>query len=315
MIALNNFLLTLNIILPIFLVMAVGFFCRRIKLVNAENISAINKLVFRVFLPASLCQSLMRVEQGSIVNPGVLAFGFTGTLLVFLIALLIIPQIEKDNRRRGVMIQGIFRSNYAIFGIPLSEALFPQGDGGLAAMMVIATVPIFNVLGVIALESFRGGRVNIRKILIGIAKNPLIWGCLIGYLLMKLQVPVPAFATSTLSKLAAVASPLALFALGGSIDLQTFAHNARQLSITVLSRLVVVPALALLAAYAVGHRGVEFAVLMIVFGSPCAVNSYTMAAQMDGDAELAAQQVMLTTIFSSVSMFAMIFLFKSLGIF
>ncbi|MGN0802928.1 MAG: AEC family transporter [Candidatus Faecivicinus sp.] len=311
----NNFLLTLNIILPIFLVMAVGFFCRRIKLVNAENISAINKLVFRIFLPASLCQSLMRVEPGSIVNPGVLGFGFAGTLLVFLIALLVIPQIEKDNRRRGVMIQGIFRSNYAIFGIPLSEALFPQGDGGLAAMMVIATVPIFNVLGVIALESFRGGRVNIRKILIGIAKNPLIWGCLIGYLLMKLQVPVPTFATSTLSKLAAVASPLALFALGGSIDLQTFAHNARPLSITVLSRLVVVPVLVLLAAYAVGYRGVEFAVLMIVFGSPCAVNSYTMAAQMDGDAELAAQQVMLTTIFSSVSMFAMIFLFKSLGIF
>ena len=315
MMNLNNLLLTVNIVLPIFLVMAVGYFCRRIGLVSAENISAMNKLTFRVFLPASLCQSLMRVEPGSIVSPGVLAFGFAGTLVVFLLSFAVIPRIERENRRRGVMIQGLFRSNYAIFGIPLSEALFPMGDGGVAAMMVIATVPIFNVLGVLSLESFRGNRVNVKRILIGIAKNPLIWGCLIGFLLMQFQVPVPAFATSTLSKLAAVASPLALFVLGGSIDLQAFSHNARPLSITVLGRLVFVPMLMLTAAYAAGFRGVEFAVLMIVFGSPCAVNSYTMAAQMDGDAELAAQQVMLTTVLSSVSMFVMIFLFKTLGIF
>lgn len=311
----DNFLLTLNIVLPIFLVMVAGFACRRGGLVSTEGISAINKLVFKVFLPCSLCKSLMNVDPNSIVNPGVLAFAFVGVFIVFLLGFVIIPRIEKDNRRRGVMIQGLFRSNYAIFGIPVCEALFPQGDGGVAAMMVIATVPLFNALAVVSLESFRGGRVNVKKILVGIAKNPLIWGCVIGYLLMQFKVPVPEFATSTLSKLASVASPLALFALGGSINLQTFKHNARPLSIVVLGRLVVIPLLSLLCAYIAGYRGAEFAVMMIVFGSPCAVNSYTMAAQMDGDAELAAQQVMMTTILSSVSMFAMIFAFKMLGIF
>lgn len=311
----NNFFLTLNIVLPIFLVMATGFFCRRIGLVTKENISAINKLVFRVFLPASLCQSLMKIDSASIVNPAVLTFGFLGTIAVFLAAFIFVPMIEKDNRRRGVMIQGLFRSNYAIFGIPICEALFPQGDGGVAAMMVIATVPLFNALSVISLESFRGGKVNIKKILVGIAKNPLIWGCIIGYLLMQFKVPVPEFATSALSKLASVASPLALFTLGGSIDLQSFRHNAKPLGIVVLGRLLVAPLAALLMAYLIGFRGPEFAVMMIVFGSPCAVSSYTMAAQMDGDAELAAQQIMLTTILSSLSMFAMIFAFKSLGIF
>lgn len=311
----NNFFLTLNIVLPIFLVMLTGYFCKRIKLVTAENISAINKLVFRVFLPASLCQSLMRIDTNSIVNPGVLAFGFVGVLVVFLLGFVVIPRIEKDNRRRGVMIQGLFRSNYAIFGIPVCEALFPQGDGGVAAMMVIATVPLFNALSVVSLEVFRGGRVNAKKIVVGICKNPLIWGCIIGYLLMQFKVPVPEFATSTLSKLASIASPLALFALGGSVNLQTFKHNARPLSIVVLGRLLFIPLAALLAAWLIGYRGAEFAVMMIVFGSPCAVSSYTMAAQMDGDAELAAQQIMLTTIFSSVSMFMMIFAFKSLGIF
>lgn len=311
----ENFLLTLNIVLPIFLVMAVGFACRRGGLVSAEGISSINKLAFKVFLPCSLCKSLMNVDPNSIVNSSVLAFAFVGVILVFLLGFLIIPRIEKVNARRGVMIQGLFRSNYAIFGIPVCEALFPQGDGGVAAMMVIATVPLFNALAVVSLESFRGGRVNLKKILIGIVKNPLIWGCVIGYLLMQFKIPVPEFAVSTLSKLASIASPLALFALGGSINLQTFRHNSRPLSIVVLGRLVVIPLIALLFAFIAGYRGAEFAVMMIVFGSPCAVSSYTMAAQMDGDAELAAQQVMLTTILSSVSMFAMIFAFKSLGVF
>lgn len=311
----KNFLLTLNIVLPIFLVMVAGFACRRGGLVSAEGISSINKLGFKVFLPCSLCKNLMNVDPNSIVNPGVLAFAFVGVIIVFLLGFLIIPRIEKENARRGVMIQGLFRSNYAIFGIPVCEALFPQGDGGVAAMMVIATVPLFNALAVISLESFRGGRVNVKNVLLGIVKNPLIWGCVIGYLLMQFRVIVPEFATNTLSRLASIASPLALFALGGSINLQSFKHNARPLSIVVLGRLVVIPLLALLFAFIAGYRSAEFAVMMIVFGSPCAVSSYTMAAQMGGDAELAAQQVMLTTILSSASMFAMIFAFKTLGIF
>lgn len=308
-------LLTANIILPIFLLMAIGYIARSTGLVTASNISAMNKLVFRLFLPASLCQSLMKLEPGSMANPSVLAFAFFGTLVVFLIAMLIIPHIEKANPRRGVMIQGIFRSNYAIFGVPLAEALFPNGDGGVAAMMVIATVPLFNVLGVITLESFRGGRVDVRKILLGIAKNPLIWGCLIGFALAQLQVPVPKFAKDTLAKLAVIASPLALFTLGGSINLQSFKHNAHSLAISLSARLLIVPLAMLSIAYMCGFRGPEFATLMIVFGSPCAVSSYTMAAQMDGDEELAAQQVMLSTVLCLVTMFVMIFSFMSLGIF
>lgn len=310
----ENLLLTINIILPIFLVMVIGYVCKQTGLVSEETISGMNKLVFRLFLPASLCQSVMKAEPGSIVNPSVLAVGFLGTFAVFLIALLIIPRIEKENARRGVMIQGIFRSNYAIFGVPLAEALFPAGDGGVAAMMVIAIVPLFNVLGVITLEAFRGGKPNLKKILIGIAKNPLIWGCLAGLFLMQAHVTLPQFAASTLSKLASIASPLALFMLGGSINLSEFRHNARSLAVSVSGKLLIAPLFVLAAAYLIGYRGVEFAVLLIVFGSPCAVNSYTMAAQMDGDAELAAQQVMLSTVLSSVTMFLMIFLFKTLGI-
>lgn len=311
----DNLILTVNIVLPIFLVMVVGFFCRRMKLISAENVSAMNKLVFRVFLPCSLCKNLMTVEEGTIVSPGVLAYAFAMTVVIFAIAYLIVPRLERENKRRGVMIQGMFRSNFAIFGIPITEALLDGRSSPVAAMMMIATVPLFNVLAVISLESFRGGRANIKKVLGGIVKNPLIWGCVIGYLLMQFRVPVPEVVTSTVSKLASIASPLALFVLGASINLQSIRSNVRSLAVSVGGKLLLAPLLVLVGAYLLGFRGEEFAVLMIVFGAPCAVSSYTMAAQMDGDAELAAQQVMLSTMLSSLTMFVMIFAFKTIGIF
>jgi len=132
---------------------------------------------------------------------------------------------------------------------------------------------------------------------------------------MECRVTLPSSLTSVITKFGQVASPLALFCLGGTIDIKALGRNRRSLTFMSFMRLIGVPAVMLAVAYAMGFRGVEFAVLMIAFGSPCAVSSYTMAAQMDGDAELAGQQVMITTVLSSLSMFLMIYLFKGVGIF
>ena len=248
----NNLLVTSNIVFPIFLVMLIGFLARHFGLMNEETTKGCNKLVFRVFLPVSLCRSIMRVDPNKSMSPSLLLFAMLGTLAVFALCMLLIPRIEPENSRRGVMIQGIFRSNYAIFGIPLTEALFPQGDGGVAAMMVVAVIPIFNVLAVITLEIFRGGRFDLKRIVIGVLKNPLIWGCLIGFVIMRAGIPVPSVINSTVDKLASVASPLALFALGASLRPGKLAGNARALAVSVSARLLVVPAIMLAIAYAVG---------------------------------------------------------------
>ena len=274
-----------------------------------------NKLVFNVFLPVSLARSLMNIQEDSQLNPWVLGFCAAGVVATFLAALLVVPRVEKVNARRGVLIQGSFRSNYAIFGLPLAEALFPQGDGGVAAMMVIATIPVFNVLAVISLEFFRGGKCDFKRVALGVLKNPLIWGCAIGFLVSKLPFDLPDFALSTVNKLASVASPLALFVLGASIDLKKIRGNKGALLWGTGVRLVLVPAVLLTIAYFLGFRGAEFSALMIAFGSPCAVSSYTMAAQMGGDEDLAGQLVMATTVLCSVTMFLMIFCFKTWGIF
>ncbi len=311
----NNFLLTCNIVFPIFLVMLIGFLARRFGLMNEETVKGCNKLVFRIFLPVSLCRSIMNVDPNNGISGTLPLFAMAGALAIFAVCMVLIPRVEPENSRRGVMIQGIFRSNYAIFGIPLTQSLFPQGDGGVAAMMVVAVIPIFNVLAVITLEIFRGGKFDLKRIILGVLKNPLIWGCLIGFVIMKAGIPVPSVIGKTVDSLASLASPLALFALGASLKPGKIAGNAKALAISVIGRLLAVPAVMLTAAYLLGWRGVEFATLMIVFASPTAVSSFTMAEQMGGDPDLAAQQVVLTTVLSSVTIFAMVFLFKTWGVF
>lgn len=311
----QNFIVTANMVMPVFLVMVVGYICRRCNMVSGANVSAMNKLVFRLFLPVSLAKSLMTLDPAASMDYSVMLYCMAGVAATFLLGILIVPRLVKANNQRGVIIQALFRSNYAILGIPLLESLFPQGDNGVSAMMVMVTVPLFNVLAVISLETYRGGSFSIKKILIGILKNPLIWSCVIGFAIYKSGMKVPEMAMSTVSKLASVASPLALFALGATIDLSKLSGNLKLLIPTVASRLFVIPGVLLVIAYFLGYRGPEFAALMIAFGAPCAVSSYTMAEQMDGDGDLAAQLVMLTTVLSILSIFCIVLVSKSIGIF
>ncbi len=311
----QNLIVTVNMVMPVFLVMVVGYICRRINMVSDANVSAMNKLVFKLFLPISLAKSLITLDRNADINYSVMLYCMAGVAAAFILGILIVPRLVKENRQRGVLIQALFRSNYAILGIPLIESLFPQGDSGVSAMMVMVTVPLFNVLAVITLETYRGGSFNIKKILIGILKNPLIWGCVIGFGIFKSGITMPELAMSTVSKLASVASPLALFALGATIDLKKIGGNIKLLIPTVAARLIVIPGILLVIAYMMGYRGPEFAALMIAFGAPCAVSSYTMAAQMDADGDLAAQLVMLTTVLSIVSIFCIVFTCKTIGIF
>jgi len=243
-----NFILTCNMVMPVFLVMVVGYVCRQLKMVSSENVGAMNKLVFKVFLPVSLAKSLMTLDPAADISYSVMLYCTLGVIATFIAAILIIPRFVKGAPQRGAMIQATFRSNYAILGIPLIESLFPAGDGGVSAMMVMVTVPLFNVLAVVTLETYRGGSVNALKIIKGILKNPLIWGCVIGFGVYKSGLQLPETATSTVSKLASLASPLALFSLGATIDLKKLTGNMKLIVPTVAARLVVVPGILLAIA-------------------------------------------------------------------
>lgn len=310
----ENFILSLEIVLPLFIVMAVGYACKRMKLVTEALAKQMNGLVFRVFLPVLLCKNIYTSSLESLINPGVFIFAAVGILVMFFLLMAVVPRIEPDKRKCGAMIQAMFRSNYAYFGIPLVQAIFPQSDTSVASLLVVIVVPLFNVLAVVVLEMFRGGKADPWQIIKKILTNPLIIGSLAGLIILITGIRIPSILQKPIDDLSKVATPLALFLLGASIDFSKTGAHVRQLSLCVLAKLVVFPLAAVLAGALMGMRGVELASLLIIFGAPTAVNSAVMAQQMGSDGDLATEAVVFTTAFSALTVFLFVFALKSLAL-
>ncbi|MBR1566234.1 MAG: AEC family transporter [Oscillospiraceae bacterium] len=314
---LDHMLVAVNAVLPSFLIIALGLFVRRRGMLDDKSLGKFNSVAFRVFLPFQIFKNIYDAPIGVAFDPKLILFIFFGLILAGGFALLIAALTESRRDRRGVMAQGMFRANYVLLGLPLVQSLFGDAGTGLASLMIAVNIPIYNVLAVIFLELYAGGKVDVRKMLRDIVTNPLIDATAVGLLAKAVNLPVyafPAFA-SALQSLAAVATPLCLFILGGSFAPAGIKDYARSLWITVAFKLAVIPGLALAAAAAIGIRGVGLGVVMMSFGAPTAVNSYTMARELGGDGDLAASIVVIGTALSCLTLFGWIVLLKSLGLF
>ena len=310
----DDFLFALNTVLPLLLLMSTGWFCRRIGLLNESLVKGVNQLVFRVFLPVNLCLSVMNTPYDTQIS-GMTFYLIGGGLLVqFLLLFLIVPRLEKDRKKIGVMIQAMGRANYAFFGIPLVAMLFPGQDTSLAALLVTVTVPIYNVMSVIALCIWGQGELKPGKIILNILKNPLIVSSLLGLVLWLFRFQPPAFLKNTLNDLSKIATPLALFTLGGAIQFSSAKAHIKQLLIVVPFKLVISPLVFMSICVACGLRGVALACAFIAFGAPVAVSSYPMAQSMGGDGELAAECVAITSTLCIISTFLFVYAMKSMGL-
>lgn len=309
----SNLVLSFTVVLPIFLELLLGYFLRVIGIFDFQTLRTLNKSVFRVFLPVLIFYNVYNSEIADVFNPKLIVFSVAAILAVFIISLVIVPLIENDNRKRGVLIQGIFRSNFVIFGIPLSTSLFSNDISGTTAVLVAVIIPLFNFLAVVALELFRGGKPNLRNIVVGIVTNPLIIASAIGFAVLFSGLTFPPVILKTIKEVSSVATPLALIALGGSIDFKTVKGNLRSIAIGVIGKLIVTPMFILGAAILLGFRDAEMAILLSLAASPVAVSSYTMAQQMGGDDYLAAQLQMFGTALCVITVFLWIFVLKQLG--
>lgn len=310
----ENFILTVNIILPLFLVMAVGYLCQRMKLINADTVKKMNSIVFKVFIPVMLVESLLEAEKDFSAGPKIFLFAGIGIVFAYLLMWLVVPLLVKENSKRGVIIQGCCRSNFVLFGVPLVKAMCPDGDYSIAAYLVIIVIPLFSALSVVVLEAYRGEKASFKKILFGIVKNPLIIASVLGIILKFIPVEYPAFFMKALSNLSSISTPLALFLLGAFFEFKKLKDNIKPLIVGICGKLIVLPAIMLPIAAAIGIRGPELASLIIVFGSPSAVTSFTMAQQMGADGELAGQQVVLSSLLSCLSLFVIIFVCKQFAL-
>ena len=329
----DSLLFAINAVSPIILMVAIGYILKKIGFMNADFSKKANKLVFRVFLPVKLFLNVYGINSSASLNLNYVVYALIALIVVFLLAIPTVILITKKKRCRGALLQGIFRSNYALIGIPLAAELFGAEGEVVATLLSAFIVPAFNILAVIGLSIFNneGEKPNFKKILLGILKNPLIIGIAAGLVAFGIRTTLanhgftidindaPAV-WKTVGYLADIATPLALLVLGAQFEFSAIPSLKKEIISGVILRSLIVPILCVGAAYLLfkdneSFGGAQFAALVAAFCTPVAVSSVPMAQEMGADAELAGQLVVFTTISSAITVFSASFLLKLAGIF
>ena len=311
----NNIILAFSVVFPLMLQMTIGYILMRRKIVDTNSLNVMNKLVFRVFLPILLFLNIYSLEPEEAINSEngyLLLLSVLSIILMTAMMHFLFPLLIKDKKKCSVMIQGIFRSNLVLFGIPIAASIYGEDRIGSVSLLAAFIVPLFNILAVIVLEYYRGGKVNYKKVIINIIKNPLIIASVIAFILLMFRVQIPEILITPLSSLSKVATPLAFIVLGGTFQFRRIHANLKYLSVVVLGKLLLFPLAVFATAIALGFRGVALVALIGVTASPTAVSSFTMAVEMDADGELAGQIVIFTSIISIITIFLLVYLLKIL---
>ena len=310
----ESFLLSWNAVAPLFFIVVIGYLVRMSGILSESARNEFNKVCFNVFLSTNLFYSVYNSDLSQIVNPGLLAFCILGILAECGFGWLLIPRLTPSNPSRGAMLQGMFRTNLALVGLPVVEGLY-HGAIGPFPLLLAVIIPIYNILGAVVLERYRenSSGVDFMKVFRGILKNPLVIGTVLGIVFALTGLRLPNSVEQTVSYFSKASTGVALLILGASLQLGKIKGNSRLLSIFLILRLIFFPIVSVAVAIAMGYRGVELASILMVFGCPLGTVTYTIAQQMDSDAELAGEQVIFSTLFSCLSLFLFIFALNQLG--
>lgn len=309
----ESFIIAVNAVLPFLIYISFGYGVRMSGLVDEKFMNTLNKLIFRAFFPILMFNNLYKVERGFTLNVSLVALAVSSVLILQALLIFTIPKIVKGNPQRGVVIQAIYRSNFVLFGIPLTVALFGDKGAALASMMVAIIIPVYNVTAVIILEMFHGGKSNPAVLIRNVCTNPLILGALVGFIFFMLNIRLPESISQTVTEFANLTTPLALFVLGGTLHFSAIRGNLKYLAPSIFTKLIVLPGLITAIATAMGFNNLERFVLFTMFATPVATASYSMAQNMGGDGELAGQFVVISTAVSVITIFLWVFFFTSIG--
>ena len=308
-------MVALNAVAPFLILLSVGFFAVRSGLTDRAFMNRLNKLNFRLFFPFLMFNNVYSAKPENLPSLTLMLAGPLSVVALILVLMWVVPRIVKENPRRGVIIQAVFRSNFIIYGIPLTTYVFGAERSSVCGMMVMIMVSLFNAAAVVVLEIFReGGKVRLKQLLLGILKNPLLQGCAVGLLFFLLRIRLPDFIASPVSSLASVATTLAMIALGANLVFEELKKNRKAIVSVLLVRLVLLPLIMLPLGWLIGLRGVELFLILMIFGTPVATSSYPMAQNMGGDGQLAGQLVFVSTVASLGTIFLFIYAMSRLGL-
>lgn len=326
----NSFLFSFRVIGPIILIVGFGYLLKSIGLIHQELIKLTNRLIFQLLLPIMLFTNVCGIDDTTQVGWIYILYSAAIILLIFCIALPLSYFLTSKKECRAPLIQSAYRSNYALIGIYLAVSLCGAEAGGTATILSLISIPLFNILAVITFSVFESSKkkVNIGKILIEIAKNPLIIGIILGVVVILIKnlllgAGLEAFAYDNfvfqvcyeaLQDLAKIATPLALLMLGAQFEFTSTKKWRKEIIAGVLLRTVIAPIIGIgFAVLFFDFEPKEYASMVGLFCTPVAVSIVPMAQEMGSDAEFSGQLVVFTTIFSTISIFVFSVLLKAVG--
>ncbi len=310
----NSLLVAARGVLPLTMVMALGALAKKRGAVSAKAFREFNWVVFNYCLPMTLFMNIMDADLSTITDPGIVLFAIVSLCAVIVLAMAILKKTDLPDTKKGVIVQALFRSNFAILGLPLVENIYGAGNVGVTSILVAFVVPFFNVMAILVLQHYAGGKGSLKETVSKVLHNPMIIGALAGFVWKLSGIPFPSLAGDMISSFTRITSPLSLFVLGGSMNAQSLKENSRMLALYTFAKLILVPGILISLAVFAGYRQVELVSLLVLFGGPAAVASYAMSEQMGLDGELAAQCILVSTVSVILTMFCFITLLSSLAL-
>ena len=333
----ETLLFAINAIMPIILLILLGYVLKRISLLDEQWFKKGNKMIFRVCLPAMLFINVYNIESFSKINWTAVLYSELAIVVLFLIGILLAVLFVPDEKQKGVVVQSVFRSNFGIIGLPLAKALGGAEGVGIAAVLSAFSIPTFNVFATIAMTMFlkdKSGKVDVKGMIKKIVTNPLNIGVAIGLIVLAIRSFIPVntdgqlvfslkkslpLVYKTVNNVSQICSPLALIILGGLFEFSAIQGRKKPIVIGTAARIFIAPLLGVGAVILLTkYTGFQmdraaYPALLALFGSPMAVSSAVMAQEMDNDGVLAGQLVVWTSFFSIITLFVFILALRTLG--
>ncbi|WP_287477032.1 AEC family transporter [Anaerostipes sp.] len=312
----ENLIFSLNATVPIFLLMILGLFFKKIGWIDDDFASKMNKFVFLVPLPVLVFEDLATVDFSKVWDFKFVLFCFAATLISIGISMGI-SFLWKDKSIQGEFIQASYRSSAALLGIAFIQNIY--GDAGMAPLMIIGSVPLYNIMAVVVLSFFQPQPQKMTrevwaKTFKGIITNPIIIGIAAGLIWSALRIPMPAIVGKTVSNIGSCATPLGLMAMGATFDIRKAFQKVKPAAVASLMKLAGFAAVFLPAAVALGFRREQLVAILIMLGSATTVSCYVMAKNMGHEGTLTSSTVMLTTLFSAFTVTGWLYILKSMSL-
>ncbi len=311
----DNLIFSLNATIPVFLMMVLGYVLHIIGWIDDDFASKLNKFVFLVPLPALLFNDLATVNFSEMWDTKFVLFCFVATVISIGIAVGV-SGLWKDKSIKGEFIQVSYRSSAALLGIAFIQNIY--GTAGMAPLMIIGSVPLYNVMAVLVLSLFKPGQQGFSMEMLGrtgkgIATNPIMLGIAAGLLWSALRLPMPQILGKLVSSVGGVATPMGLMAMGAAFNFEKALGRVRPAVTAAFIKLIGFCAIFLPAAVWMGFRQEKLVAILVMLGSATTVSSFVMAKNMGHEGVLSSGVIMFTTLFSAFTLTGWLYLLRSMG--